>query len=74
MSKNALSDVNYQGGGLKFMDSSIQHDNVYQLTNERSEQFSSRSCKRKELPCASSESLSISPNRMPPALFLPCTG
>ena len=52
----------------------MNHGKALQLTNERSEQFSSRSCKRKELPCASRESLSISPNRIPPALFLPCTG
>ena len=41
------------------------------LTKDLSEQLRRRSCNRKELPCAKSESLSISPKRIPPALFLP---
>ena len=43
-------------------------------TSDLSEQLSSLSCRRKELPWASRESLSISPNRIPPALLRPFTG
>ena len=41
------------------------------LTTVLSEQFMRRSCKRKDVPCASRASLSISPKRMPPCLLRP---
>ena len=44
------------------------------LTKDLSEQFRSLSWSRYELPWASSESRSISPNRIPPALLRPFTG
>ena len=40
----------------------------------RSDEFSNRSCRRNEAPWAMIESLSISPNRIPPCLFLPFRG
>lgn len=39
-----------------------------------SEQFINLSCKQKETPWLSNESLSISPNLMPPCFFRPLTG
>lgn len=59
--------------GLAVAESMLPH--LSQMTARwRSEEFSSRSCRRNEAPCAMIESRSISPKRIPPWRLRPLSG